>query len=58
MPIEIKEISIKADIYPDRRQETAVSTGLTAQELEKLKKELSREVYEAVIRKIKQTNER
>lgn len=60
MPIEIKEISIKADIYPakERNGAAAPSPALTAQELERLKKEITREVTQAVLQKVYQTTER
>jgi hypothetical protein len=59
MPIEIKEISIKADIYPGGRNgDEARDQVFTQQELERLKKEITREVTQAVLQKIQQTTER
>ena len=61
MPIEIKEISIKADIYPQRREQPPgpdAASGLSPAELERIKKEISREVYRTVMEQIRQNNER
>jgi hypothetical protein len=60
MPIEIKEISIKADIYPAKERNSAggPSQALTAQDIERLKKEIAREVTQAVLQKVYQTTER
>jgi hypothetical protein len=59
MPIEIKEISIKADIYPNARGgDEGRGQTITQQELERLKKEITREVTQAVLQKIQQIAER
>jgi hypothetical protein len=59
MPIEIKEITIKADVYPG--QQNSPSPGshpVPTVDLERLKKELTREITEAVLQKIHQSTER
>jgi hypothetical protein len=55
MPIEIKELHIKAvvgakDIEP--------ATGLQPQDINKLKKEITKEVMEKILRALRQKNER
>lgn len=57
MPIEIKEISIKADIYPERKQPQQ-TTAVTALELERLKKELKKEILAELKQKQQQNFER
>ncbi len=59
MPIEIKEISIKAAIYPTKNSEDNVGNArISAEQIEHLKKEITREVTQAVLQKIQQTIER
>lgn len=58
MPIEIKEISIKADVYPSKRNDRNGASGISQQEIDRLKKEITREVTKAVLQKINQTTER
>ncbi|MBV7530230.1 DUF5908 family protein [Chitinophaga sp. sic0106] len=55
MPIEIKEISIKADVYPGRQEG---SNSVTAAELERIKQEIKEEVTLALIREFTNTIER
>ena len=55
MPIEIKEITIKADIYPKGRQEQQQASQLSPAALEKLKKEIKQEVLEAIRQQLQQT---
>jgi hypothetical protein len=55
MPIEIKELHIKAVVGGKEKES---STGLKVEELNKLKKEISREVMEKVLRTLRQKNER
>jgi Family of unknown function (DUF5908) len=55
MPIEIKELHIKAVV--GNRVETK-DPGLKKDELARLKKEVTKEVIDKVIRLLKQKNER
>jgi hypothetical protein len=57
MPIEIKELHIKAVIAPPREAPSR-SGSLPAPDLEKLKKELLRECVEEVFRKLEEKQER
>ena len=57
MPIEIKELHIKAVLAakePDNNKETTLSQ----EDINKLKKEITKEVTEKVIRLLRQKNER
>lgn len=58
MPIEIKEITIKADVYPQKKQPATNGAVLSPAETERLKKEITREVTQAVLQKLSQTTER
>jgi hypothetical protein len=55
MPIEIKELHIKAVIGTEKKEPSA---GLNQEDISKLKKEISKEVTEKVLRILKQKNER
>ena len=56
MPIEIKELHIKAVVGKNNSE--AASQGLKAEDISRLKKELSKEIIEKVFRVIRQKNER
>jgi hypothetical protein len=58
MPIEIKEISIKADIYPGNRQPGAASALSQAVDIAKLKREITEEVTQAILQELSGTTER
>ena len=58
MPIEIKEINIKADVYPLKKNEGVSAQTIPASEMERLKKEITKEVTQAVLQKIHQSIER
>ncbi|SHL39602.1 hypothetical protein SAMN05444266_103193 [Chitinophaga jiangningensis] len=55
MPIEIKEISIKADVFPGRHDQEAT---ITPAELERIKQEIKEEVTLALIREFTNAIER
>ncbi len=55
MPVEIKELHIKAIV--GNRAETK-ETGLSKEDVAKLKKEITKEVIDKVFKLIKQKNER
>lgn len=55
MPIEIKELHIKAVVGA---KDKAPAAGLQAQDISKLKKEITKEVTEKVLRTLHQKNER
>ena len=55
MPIEIKELHIKAVIGAKEKES---SVGLKPEELNKLKKEITKEVMEKILRTLRQKNER
>ena len=55
MPIEIKELHIKAIVANNKEP---VYTGLKTEDIAKLKKEISLEVVDKVLRLLKQKNER
>lgn len=55
MPIEIKELHIKAVV--DAREREIVST-IKQQDLAKLKKEITKEVTEKILKTLRQKNER
>jgi len=57
MPIEIKEIIIKASVHPVPHS-NATGTAFNDRDLERMKKEIIKEVTQAVIEKINQTFER
>jgi len=53
MPIEIKEISIKADVYPGGRQaENSAPRPLQATDIERLKQEITAEVLQALSKQL------
>jgi hypothetical protein len=54
MPIEIKELHIKAVVGANKEPRT----GLQQQDLSKLKKEITKEVTEKILRALRQKNER
>jgi hypothetical protein len=54
MPIEIKEISIKADIYPGNKQPAQSQVVDVA----KLKREITEEVTQAILQELSGTTER
>lgn len=56
MPVEIKELHIKAVV--SGREKEKKQTGLTTDDINKLKKEITKEVTEKVLRVLKQKNER
>jgi hypothetical protein len=55
MPIEIKEISIKADIYPGSRQPSGQAPTV---DVAKLKREITEEVTQAILQELSGTTER
>jgi Family of unknown function (DUF5908) len=55
MPIEIKELYIKAVVNGEEKTSTC---QLSAEEVAKLRKELTKEVTENVLRILEQKNER
>ena len=55
MPIEIKELHIKAVVGSKEKASTA---GLQPQEINKLKKDIIKEVMEKILRALRQKNER
>jgi len=55
MPIEIKELHIKAIVAAKDREP---STGIKPEEIGKLKKEITKEVTERILRMLRQKNER
>jgi DNA-binding Xre family transcriptional regulator len=55
MPIEIKELHIKAVVSPNDKEPR---TGLQQQDISKLKKEITKEVTEKILRALRQKNER
>jgi hypothetical protein len=56
MPIEIKELHIKAVVGGRSREQPG--TTIKAEDIAKLKKEISKEVTEKVLRILQQKNER
>jgi hypothetical protein len=56
MPIEIKELHIKAVVAAKQKEESA--GVLKAEDINKLKKELTKEVTDKVLRILRQKNER
>ena len=56
MPIEIKELHIKAVVSTGREQPQKAS--FNAEDLAKLKKEMAKEVTERVLKTLQQKNER
>jgi len=57
MPIEIKELHIKAIVSP-REKENSKGAVMSADEINKLKKEITKEVTDKVLRILRQKNER
>lgn len=57
MPIEIKELHIKAIVSP-KEKESSKGAVMSADEINKLKKDLTKEVTEKVLRILRQKNER
>lgn len=55
MPIEIKELHIKAVVGARDKE---LSGGIPPQDISKLKKEITKEVTEKVLRLLRQKNER
>lgn len=55
MPVEIKELHIKA-VVSNKSKETP--QGLRPEDIVKLKKEITRDVMEKVLKMIRQKNER
>lgn len=56
MPVEIKELVIKAVVTSDETR--LKNTALTPEEIMKLKKEITKEVTEKVLKTLQQKNER
>jgi len=56
MPIEIKELHIKAVVASEKT--TVQRASLTSEEVLKLKKEISKEVMEKVLKTLQQKSER
>lgn len=56
MPIEVKELVIKAVVGEKNKE--VITTALTQEEISKLKKEITKDVTEKVIRMLQQKNER
>ncbi len=56
MPIEIKELHIKAIVANEKNQQQASS--LRSEDILKLKKEITKEVTEKVLKTLQQKNER
>ena len=56
MPIEIKELHIKAVVMTERPQHQNAS--FTPEDIAKLKKEIAKEVTEKVLKTLQQKNER
>lgn len=56
MPIEIKELHIKATISTNTT--TSSNTTLSQEEITRLKKEITKEVTDKVLRTLQQKNER
>ena len=57
MPIEIKELHIKA-IVSSKEKENIKGAVMNADEINKLKKEITKEVTDKVLRILRQKNER
>jgi hypothetical protein len=57
MPIEIKELHIKA-IVSGKEKEVSKQAVINADELNRLKKEITKEVTDKVLRALRQKNER
>lgn len=55
MPIEIKELHIKAVVGTDNQQPAG---GIQPQDISKFKKEIIKEVMEKILRGLRQKNER
>jgi hypothetical protein len=55
MPIEIKELHIKA-VVGNKDKDTA--TGLKPEDINKMKKEISKEVMDKILKVLRQKNER
>jgi hypothetical protein len=56
MPIEIKELHIKAVVDTGKNQQQ--SSSLQQEDIAKLKKDIAKEVTEKVLRTLRQKNER
>lgn len=56
MPIEIKELHIKAVVGEKIREVN--TSSMTQEEISKLKKEITKDVTEKIIRMLQQKNER
>jgi len=57
MPIEIKELHIKAIVSP-REKENSKAAVMNPDEINKLKKDITKEVTDKVLRILRQKNER
>lgn len=57
MPIEIKELHIKAIVSP-REKENSKGAVMNPDEINKLKKDITKEVTDKVLRILRQKNER
>ena len=57
MPIEIKELHIKAIVSP-KEKESSKGAEMSSDEINKLKKEITKEVTDKVLRILRQKNER
>ena len=57
MPVEIKELHIKA-VVSEKNNEQKSSANLSIEDLNRLKKEITKEVIDKVLRILRQKNER
>ena len=57
MPVEIKELHIKA-VVSDKRNDSDKHVSIKRDEIDRIKKEIAREVTEKVLRVLRQKNER
>ena len=57
MPIEIKELHIKAIVSP-KEKENSKGAVMSTDEINRLKKEITKEVTDKVLRILRQKNER
>ena len=57
MPVEIKELHIKA-VVSEKNNEQKSSANLSIEDLNRLKKEITKEVTDKVLRILRQKNER
>ena len=57
MPVEIKELHIKA-VVSEKNNEQKSSVNLSIEDLNRLKKEITKEVTDKVLRILRQKNER